>query len=142
MTVLALDLGLTTGFYLEGEARAFSILLKPKKTQFNAFYSFYVVINHLVNKYKVDTIIYEDAKFQQGNAIQYFHGFVGILRAMCEIFKIKLCSIPVKTVKKFFCGNGNADKQAVMDKCDFLGIGYTDHNAADAYAVYWVHKNV
>lgn len=134
--VMSLDLGSTLGYYTNDGDK---VGLNKKFSKDRRFLEFY---NFLIDYSYVDTFVYEDAKFQPGNAAPVFHGFVGILKLYCLQNDKQLFAIPVKTIKKHITQNGNADKNAVMAAVTTLGYVFADHNAADAIAVYITYKDL
>jgi hypothetical protein len=64
-------------------------------------------------------------------------GLHGIVRAVayCRgIYDIK--TVSVLAVRKHFCGTSRAGKDGVREQCQRLGWPVTDHNSADAAAVW------
>lgn len=58
-----------------------------------------------------------------------------ITELICYDFGIVAEPVNVNTVKKFFTGDGSANKQMMVDQCRLLGLDPVDHNAADGTAV-------
>ncbi len=140
MSILAVDLGSTFGWF-DGKNGG-SISVGKDKKMFN-FYKIVLdkILTYSKNGNTIKTIVFEDAKFQQGNAIYNFHGQKAILELIADSFNIKFVGVPVKTAKKFITGNGNADKEVVAKAITKLGYKYTDLNHSDAISVYLTYKN-
>ena len=134
--ILALDIGTNLGVYVEGNAPQTISLGKGDER----FFNFWKFLKE--NRFHYDVIVYEQAAFQQGNAIPIYHGLIGVLKAFSLYKSIPLQGIPVGTIKKTFTGKGNANKKDMMQRCDELGITYDSDNAADAYATYYTYKQL
>lgn len=130
---IAFDLGSNFGWY-NGHMGGTRVMGKHEK-----FLDFFISVYNLIEKFEPKAIVYEDAKFQKGNAIYVFNGLKAILDLIAQKENIPFIGYPVGTVKKTFTGKGNASKEDMMSKCDELGIDYVDHNHADAIAIYHTH---
>lgn len=135
---IAFDLGLNFGYY-DGEVSG-CIRVSNKKRMFS-FYD--TILNMLVSgrsgsPYKA--IVFEDAKFQKGNAIYNFNAQKGILQLLAESLNIEFIGYPPMTVKKAFCGSGRATKEDMLAKAtEITGNKIKNHNEADAIGVYHTH---
>ena len=136
--VLSLDLGTKLGHYYTGDTAHTYNLGKGD----DRFFNFGMWLQKEIKDKNIDTVVYEKAAFQQGNAIPIYHGLVGVLKHVCISYTINYESIPVGTIKKAFTGNGRANKKEMMAMCDKMGIKYDDDNSADAYAVAYTYKEV
>lgn len=58
---------------------------------------------------------------------------------LCETVNVELVSIPVKTIKKSFTGNGNATKEQVLQRCKDLKCNPDSYDAADAIAIMYTY---
>lgn len=142
MTLLSLDLGLKTGIHIEGDTHAVTHENRPKKSTKSVFWMLYSKLDELVINKKITTIAYEEAKFQQGMAISYYHGFAAIVSLIGQIYNINVVPIPVGTIKKLVTGKGNADKDEIMKTVTELGYTFDDNNSADAIAVTLAYRKL
>lgn len=137
--ILTLDIGTALGYYIEGETKARTFFLGNGDERFALFKHF---LDSILDEYEIKLIVHEDAPFQPGKAAPIYHGLIGVLKEYCFDKQLQLDSIPVKTIKKEFTGNGNASKVDIQKKCKQLKITFDDDNSADAYAVYWVYNKI
>jgi Holliday junction resolvasome RuvABC endonuclease subunit len=63
-------------------------------------------------------------------------GLAAITEQVAEEYGIDCSQAAVSSVRLFFCGDGRAKKDDVGFKCRQLGWPITNHNAADAAALY------
>lgn len=90
----------------------------------------------------ISAVYFEEVRRHLGtDAAHCYGGFFAILAAWCEREKIPYKGVPVKTIKRFIAGKGNASKseiiEAVMDK----GFFPQDDNEADALALMFYVNN-
>jgi Holliday junction resolvasome RuvABC endonuclease subunit len=90
-------------------------------------------------------VVYEQAGFfKSAAAVQICVGFRGILLAHCAKLDIPVFSYSPTSVKKFWAGKGNADKDdmvaATLIRCP--GIDLTDDNEADSLALLHLHMSL
>lgn len=122
MNILALDLGTDTGWArrLDGKVVAGTWNLPPKKKGADCctidprlvLFRFRLSAAHLAKR--VDLLVYEDVQFQKGRAQAHlWAGFRAVLWLFAHDENIPTMCCPVKTLKKFGCGNGNGDKDAM-----------------------------
>lgn len=147
--ILALDLGTEMGYYTgEGEPSTVKFEREARTVDFYSWLSGRVFDN---GEPLVDVVVLENAFHQLGRANEVFHELKAVVKLVCGLAGVPLHEYSAKAIKKKFTGNGNADKQEVIDKCLELGAEipfrimksgknkgdkrYND-NAADAYAIY------
>lgn len=154
-TVLGLDVGTSFGWTLDGQSAEHTLLPKDD----TKYFLFMQYLNYFIHEKEVDVIVYEDARFQIGNAISIFHGLAGVLKAIAEENNVKVVALPVATVKKSFLGTGrpSKDDQAAaavrlgwkkkanskcmtLDRCNQLGYTYTNEDAADALSIWHTYN--
>ena len=142
MSVLALDLGSTTGFMLK--CRGGAVLhgfwaLKGGRSEGAGmrYLRFRSCLGDLHAKSKVQYIVFEDVRRHNGtDAAHVFGGLRAILMAFCEEHAIPYEGVPVQTIKKFVTGKGNAGKREVIAAVKRYGFsGVVDDNEADAVAL-------
>lgn len=143
--ILALDLGTHTGWAcrgLRGEMLAGTWDFVQKKGPCCAVDPRLVLFRQkLVEETRIDLLVYEDVQFMRGRAQAFlWSGFRTVLWLFAHDYNIPIICCPVKTLKKFATGNGNADKDE-MASALFLrddikdmpaNVSDLDDNAVDA----------
>ena len=73
------------------------------------------------------------------DAAHVYGGLLAHLSAWCEEHAVPYQGVPVGTIKKFACGKGNANKEAMIAAARELGFNPADDNEADALILlkYW-----
>lgn len=146
MTILALDLGTTTGWAMRVGAGGYPIVsgtasFKPGRYEgggmrflrFTRWLSEFVVG---ANPVDVTAIYFEEVRRHQGvDAAHVYGGLLATLTAFCEERKIPYAGIPVGTIKKHATGKGNASKDDMIAAARAQGFTPTDDNEADAIAL-------
>lgn len=109
--------------------------------QFYANYEQWV--DDLITIHNPAMVVYEAPFISGGNKMHAAFRLLG-MSAITDLICYKK-SVPVRsahnaTVRKYFCGTGNAKreimKQKIKDACDLRGWKYEDDNHADALAVW------
>ncbi|HJD59781.1 MAG TPA: hypothetical protein LFW20_03840 [Rickettsia endosymbiont of Omalisus fontisbellaquei] len=141
-TILALDLGTTTGWAVHNKEQAIksgTINFKPNKFEgggmvFVRFRKWLVDIKN--SEDCIDLIYFESVRSHKGiDATHKYGGFLATLTAFCEHHKIPYLGVPVGTIKKHITGKGNATKYAVIDAVKEKGFAPSDDNEADSLAL-------
>lgn len=138
MTILALDLGNQFGWAVRQTNSinsGWERLTKGKCDPGIKFHNFDYWLQEQ-SDLNISSIYYEDvvrhcSKF---NARAYC-GYLAILQSYCYTHDIKCEGVGVKTVKKFWTGNGNATKEMMIQKANELGFDVINDNEADALAL-------
>ena len=145
--LLCLDLGTTTGWALK-DAREHitsgTITFKPQRFEGGGmrYLRFIVWLDEILTITKLDAVYFEEVRRHSGTAAAHVYGgFLGQLSSWCEYYKIPYLGIPVKTIKRFISGNGNASKIEVIKSIKALGYNPTDDNEADALALMHLAKD-
>lgn len=141
MTVLALDLGTTTGFAIKpasGVIVSGTWSLKPGKHEGAGMRYFrfdeYLTKLHVANKFK--RIGFELVRRHLGTqAAHIYGGLKGTLEKWSVTYGVPCEPIPVGSIKLFWTGNGAADKDRMIAKAVQLGFSPVDDNEADALAI-------
>jgi hypothetical protein len=141
-TILALDLGTTTGWALRG----FDGLITSGTTSFKPgrydgggmrylrFTTWLTEIDRLSGP--IEAIWYEEVRNHKGvDASHVYGGLMATLTAWAELRGVPYEGVPVGTIKRFITGKGNADKQAVIAAVKAQGFSPADDNEADAIAI-------
>ena len=141
-TILALDLGTTTGWALvsrDGSITSGSQSFKPQRFEgggmrFLRFKRWLTDIKQCVEP--IDQVVFEEVRRHVGvDAAHAYGGFMGQLTAWCEHHQIPYQGIPVGTIKKHATGKGNAGKEDVLASVTARGHAPVDNNEADALAL-------
>ena len=141
-TILALDLGTTTGWALRdrtGRITSGSQSFKPQRFEGGGmrFLRFKRWLTELkAHADGIDTLVFEEVRRHVStDAAHVYGGFLATLTAWCEHHGIPYQGVPVGTIKKHATGKGNAGKQAMVAAMQALGFRPEDDNEADALAL-------
>jgi Holliday junction resolvasome RuvABC endonuclease subunit len=147
MTILALDLGTTTGWALmqaDGQITSGSQSFKPQRFEgggmrFLKFKRWLTDVKQCTSG--IDLVVFEEVRRHAGvDAAHAYGGFMGQLTAWCEHHQIPYEGVPVGTIKKHATGKGNAGKEDMIASARARGHNPADDNEADAIAlVYLTH---
>jgi Holliday junction resolvasome RuvABC endonuclease subunit len=141
-TILALDLGTTTGWAcrpLDGTITHGWVSLKPGRFEgggmrFLRFKQWLSQIKGQVGE--IQAVYFEEVRRHQGvDAAHVYGGLMATLTAWCEHHKIPYQGVPVGTIKLHATGKGNAGKGEVIRAMQLHGHPVTDDNEADALAI-------
>jgi Holliday junction resolvasome RuvABC endonuclease subunit len=140
-SILALDLGTTTGWALKpqsGPIASGTVSFRPSRYDGGGmrYLRFRSWLNHLVAANAVSAVYFEEVRRHVGtDAAHIYGGFLACLSAWCEEHGIAYQGVPVGTIKRFATGKGNADKAAVISALRERGFAPADDNEADAIAI-------
>lgn len=140
-TILALDLGTTTGFAIGGKGHVVSGTwgLKPGRYDGGGmrFVKFRARLEELYKASPFELVFYEEVRRHAGtDAAHVYGGFMGHLTEWCETHKVPYEGVPVGTIKKFWTGNGSASKLLMKIHAKHRGFTVIDDNEADALALF------
>jgi len=108
---------------------------QPWGTRFSVFHT---LLTQLIKQYQITAIVYEEVLFnpKQGYlAPQMWGGFFAVMHLVATDHNIFYDGVPVKTLKKFWTGSGNSDKDVMVTTAQKRGYNIIDHNEADAIAL-------
>ena len=141
-TILALDLGTTTGWALRG----YDGLITSGTTSFKSgrydgggmrylrFTGWLTEIDRLSGP--IEAIWFEEVRRHAGtDAAHVYGGLMASLTSWGELRGVPYEGVPVGTIKKYATGRGNADKQAMIAAARARGFSPADDNEADAIAI-------
>ena len=141
-TLLALDLGTTTGWALlgrDGSITSGSESFKPQRFEGGGmrFLRFKRRLTEIKQSCDgIDAVYFEEVRRHAGvDAAHAYGGFMAQLTAWCEHHGIPYQGIPVGTIKKHATGKGNASKDEVIAAMRAKGFRPADDNEADALAI-------
>jgi len=138
-TILALDLGTTTGWAMrlaDGSIVSGTMEFKPGRYEGGGM-RFRSWLDHLeFAAKKIDLLHFEEVRRHAGtDAAHIYGGFLAHLTAWCELKSIPYQGVPVGTIKRHATGKGNAGKEAVIAAMRSKGFNPEDDNEADALAI-------
>lgn len=148
MTILALDLGTTTGWALmhaDGQITSGSQSFKPQRFEgggmrFLKFKRWLTDVKQCASD--IDLVVFEEVRRHAGvDAAHAYGGFMGQLTAWCEHHQIPYEGVPVGTIKKHATGKGNAGKDDMIASVQVRGHNPTDDNEADAIALVYLTRD-
>ena len=140
-TILALDLGTTTGWALSTTGFITSGTASFRPSRYDGGGVRYLRFRHWLDQLfdhdrPLDAVYFEEVRRHIGtDAAHIYGGFLACLTAWCEERDIAYQGVPVGTIKRFITGKGNADKGAVIEAVRQRGHTPTDDNEADAIAI-------
>ncbi|MDA1155178.1 MAG: hypothetical protein O2873_10605 [Proteobacteria bacterium] len=141
-TLLALDLGTTTGWAIRGYDSLITsgtVSFKPSRydgggMRYLRFTNWLTEIDRLSGP--IEAIFYEEVRRHAGtDAAHVFGGLLAVLTSWAELRGVPYQGVPVGTIKKYATGHGGAPKQAMIDAARARGFSPTDDNEADAIAI-------
>ncbi|MDO9053394.1 MAG: hypothetical protein Q7U37_05630 [Gallionella sp.] len=141
-TILALDLGTTTGWALmtrDGSITSGTESFKPHRFEgggmrFLRFKRWLTEIKQTSDS--IDAVYFEEVRRHLGvDAAHAYGGFMAHLTAWCEHHQIPYQGVPVGTIKKHATGKGNASKDEMIAAAKVRGHSPADDNEADALAL-------
>jgi Holliday junction resolvasome RuvABC endonuclease subunit len=141
-TILALDLGTTTGWALRdrtGRITSGSQSFKPQRFEGGGmrFLRFKTWLAELkMHADGIDALVFEEVRRHAStDAAHAYGGFLATLTAWCEHHGVPYQGVPVGTIKKHATGSGRAGKDAVMAAVRARGHAPADDDEADALAL-------
>ncbi len=141
-TILALDLGTTTGWALrgyDGLITSGTTSFKPGRydgggMRYLRFTNWLTELDRLAGP--IEAIWYEEVRRHAGtDAAHVYGGLMASLTSWGELRGVPYQGVPVGTIKKYATGRGNADKQAMIAATRARGFTPTDDNEADAITI-------
>jgi Holliday junction resolvasome RuvABC endonuclease subunit len=140
-TLLALDLGTTTGWALrapDGSITSGSECFRPQRFEGGGmrFLRFKRWLAELHGHAAIGALYFEEVRRHVStDAAHAYGGFLATLTAWCEHHGIPYSGVPVGTIKKHATGRGNASKDDVIAAIRAAGFSPADDNEADALAL-------
>jgi len=141
-TIIALDLGTTTGWALrgfDGLITSGTVSFKPSRydgggMRYLRFTNWLTELDRLTGP--IATIWFEEVRNHKGvDAAHVYGGLMASLTSWAELRGIPYEGVPVGTIKRHATGKGNANKQAMIDAACARGFSPADDNEADAIAI-------
>ena len=144
-TILALDLGTTTGWALRAPATPITHgFVSFKSQRFEGGGMRYLRFGRWLAELKatvaapegLGAVYVEEVRRHLGvDAAHVYGGLLATLTAWCEQHQIPYLGVPVGTIKRHATGRGNAGKAEVIAAMRARGYAVSDDNEADALAL-------
>lgn len=141
-TILALDLGTTTGWAIRSASDPIThgfITFRPQRFEGGGmrYLRFKRWLSELsVSAIEIHEVYFEEVRRHAGvDAAHVYGGLMATLTTWCEHHNIPYQGVPVGTIKKHATGKGNAGKEDVIAAIRTRGYPVTDDNEADALAL-------
>jgi len=141
-TILALDLGTTTGWALQpniGDIAHGFVKFKPNRYEGGGmrYLRFRRWLDGLKNSVgDIHSIYFEAVRRHAGtDAAHIYGGLLATLTSWCEHYSIPYEGIGVGTIKKHATGKGNASKDEIIAAMRLFDHSVCDDNEADALAL-------
>ena len=141
-TILALDLGTTTGWAIrgfDGLITSGTASFRPGRfdgggMRYLRFTNWLSEIDRLSGP--ISTIWFEEVRRHVGtDASHIYGGLMATLTSWGELRGVPYQGVPVGTIKKHATGKGNAPKEAMIAAARAHGLSPADDNEADAIAL-------
>ena len=137
-SILALDLGTTTGWALLASGKVVSGTTCFKASRYEGGgMRFLRFRREFLNNFRsVREVWFEEVRRHEGvDAAHVYGGLLATLSAWCEEYSIPYRGVPVGQIKKHITGRGNANKEMVIAAVKAKGFNPADDNEADALAI-------
>ena len=141
-TILALDLGTTTGWALRSrDGLITSGTVSFKASRYDGGGMRYVrfrawLVRLAADAGPIGAIHFEEVRRHVGtDAAHVFGGLLATLTAWAETAGVPYQGVPVGTIKRHATGKGNANKDAMIAAAKARGFSPADDNEADAIAI-------
>ncbi|MGS4947339.1 crossover junction endodeoxyribonuclease RuvC [Meridianimarinicoccus sp. RP-17] len=144
-TLLALDLGTTTGWALHGAdglITSGTVSFRPGRfdgggMRYLRFTNWLAELDRLSGP--IAAIWFEEVRRHAGtDAAHVYGGLMATLTSWAELRGVPYEGVPVGTIKRFATGKGNANKDAMIAAARARGFSPADDNEADAIAIlFW-----
>ena len=142
MTILAIDLGTTSGWACATKDTIVHGFSSFKPGRFEGGGMRYLRFRQWLGELKgtlggeIHAVYFEEVRRHLGvDAAHTYGGLLATLTAWCEHHQIPYQGVPVGTIKKHATGKGNASKDEVIAAMRAKGHPVTDDNEADALAL-------
>ena len=144
-TLLALDLGTTTGWALrsrDGLITSGVVSFRPGRfdgggMRYLRFTNWLTELDRLSGP--IAAIWFEEVRRHAAtDAAHVYGGLLATLTAWAELRGVPYEGVPVGTIKRHATGKGNASKDSMIAAARARGFSPVDHNEADAIAIlFW-----
>ena len=147
--ILALDLGTKTGWAMQTPSGIVSgsQSFKPQRFEgggmrFLKFRKWLTEVKSTVAQ--IEHVAFEEVRRHAGvDAAHAYGGFMAHITAWCEHHELPYYGVPVGTIKSFWTGKGNANKESMIAEARKRGFDPQDDNEADAIALlHYAKENI
>ena len=137
MNILALDTAIKTGYCTPTTSGVIDCSVKRDQSKGMRLIIFRSEVEKLIDEHEITLVVYERPTGKRHIAKVVAANFEGVLQTLCIDKGVEYTSMSPGEVKLFATGNGNANKQIMIDACiEELDIVPEDDNEADACWIY------
>ncbi len=139
-TLIALDLGSVTGFAVKAKhglshgVMNFKVKGKFSDAGFKKLYDWLRSFDE-----DIELVVEKPHAGRFFAATRILFGLVAICSLFADEYKVNLTFVSPTSIKKFWCGTGKADKEAMVAETQKKFPNVTDHNQSDAIALLYYH---
>ncbi|NJK36138.1 MAG: crossover junction endodeoxyribonuclease RuvC [Oscillatoriales cyanobacterium SM2_2_1] len=140
MRVLALDFGQSMGVAqsVAGRISYETVRLDKLNRKRSKFRNYYEWLACRLAEY--DLLLVEEVRNHAGVLAAHQWGYWYYTACvLCDAMSVEIVTMPVKTIKKSFTGNGNAGKDLILARCKELNYSPDSYDSADALAMLLVY---
>lgn len=143
MKILALDIATKTGWATDTTSGSWDFALKRGESVGMRIVRFTSKVKEMIELEKINLVVYEIPVGRFQSSIIVATEMIGALKLLCEEMKVEYTHFSAKQIKKFWTGNGNAGKPAMIaeTKKRFPDLEVIDDNHADAIALLELAKS-
>jgi len=140
-TILALDLGTTTGWASRTQGIVAHGWAKFQPGRYQGGGMRYLLFKRWLSELKgglgeIQLVYFEEVRRHAStDSAHVYGGLMATLTSWCEHHNIAYSGVPVGTIKKHATGKGNAGKPEIIAAMQAKGHAVTDDNEADALAL-------
>lgn len=143
--LLALDLGTKTGWASHSHGGIQSGMQSFANNRFSGGGMRYLKFEKWLDGLpEPSQVVFEEVRRHLAtDAAHVYGGFMAVLTKWCESKNIPYAAVPVTTIKKFWAGTGNANKEKMIQTGHDRGYkDVSDDNEMDALALlhYWIEE--
>lgn len=137
LNILALDVATKTGWATKNAYGLWDFTIKRDESNGMKFLRFRSKLKEVCELESINVITFERSSGMHQSSVIHQSEMHGVLKLFCEENHIDYKAYSATEVKKFACGKGNANKQAMVAAAASK-YGYTggDDNVADALHIY------
>jgi Holliday junction resolvasome RuvABC endonuclease subunit len=142
LRVLALDVATKCGWATVTASGTWDFNLKRDESSGMRMVRFRNKLEEICRLENINLVVFERTAGRHAAAIIVQAELHGVLKLFCELNKIDYKAFSAKEIKKFATGNGNANKQKMVDAAKAkYKANLADDNEADALHIYHLAKS-
>lgn len=148
MIILGLDCALKTGWAITNNGKIIAsgtqdFSKQRGESNGTVFLRYRNWLRKMLEDNQVFLVAYERAHHRGGAATEIAVNLTGRIQELCVDLGIEYAAVHTATLKKFACGSGKADKQAMIAAAEKIkGASCEDDNEADAILIArWANEN-